>query len=48
MYKETRRTYTTVACRSSQADIAKKAILLGLKVRFVNASDVFRSMQVYY
>lgn len=48
MEKVTSRTYTIVANRSSQAEIAKKAIMLGLKVKFVNAYDVFRSMQVYY
>ena len=30
------------------SEISKKAIMLNLKVKFVNAYDVFRSMQVYY
>lgn len=48
MEKVTNRTYTIVANRSSQAEIAKKAIMLNLKVKSVNAYDVFRSLQVYY
>lgn len=48
MQKVTERRYTIVACRTSQADIARKAILLGLKVKSVNAYDVFKSLQVYY
>lgn len=46
--KVTSRTYTIISNRQAQADIARKAILLGLKVKSVNAYDVFRSLQVYY
>lgn len=40
--------WTVAGNKHQYAAIARKAILLGMKVRFIDAEDCFQSMQVFY